>query len=87
MLNDRTTTVLHLISVLERKAAYPGGRPGLVCWIEQQLDAGRKPQEIIQQYPQLAAGIKDDEAPWLERDQPEIDQERELLDADNKHLK
>ncbi|SBW84939.1 hypothetical protein PVE_R2G0914 [Pseudomonas veronii 1YdBTEX2] len=41
MKDDRTARLLQLLTVAgsEGQSAFPGGRPGLICWLGQQLDA------------------------------------------------
>lgn len=41
MRDDRTARLLQLLSIAGKagESAFPGGRPGLLCWLGQLLDA------------------------------------------------
>lgn len=64
MKDDRTARLLQLLTVAaqEGQSAFPGGRPGLICWLGQLLDAHpgdaghRQVEDLLQRELQKNAG-------------------------------
>jgi len=50
MRNDRTATLLHLISVIEARPVPKPDRAALVVWLTAQLDTGATIDQVLNRY-------------------------------------